>query len=99
LAPVLRRHRIHVRVGDGELARLDELRGSRSRPEFMRALLRAAGPLEPEDPPSHSEAIALLRESAFAGSIGARVALERATRSDRRELPRDVELERLLGDG
>jgi hypothetical protein len=93
---VLRRHRIHVRLDDDQVAQLDELRGPRSRPEFLRALLRTAGPIEPQDPPNHAEAVDLLRQAAIAGSITARVALERALRANGPQVPSDADLEELL---
>jgi hypothetical protein len=95
----MRAERVTVRLSAGELTRVDEFRGSRSRSAYVRELIRSAAP--PDDPePDHGEAIQLLAQSARDGSVTARVHLERALRGDRRKLPSDSELERLLrGDG
>jgi hypothetical protein len=70
---------VSIRMSPGELARVDELRGSGvSRSAFVWELLRRAGPLEEE--PSYAEALVLLARSARAGKVQAQVALERALR-------------------
>jgi len=94
-----REQQVHLRLSDHEAARLDELRGATPRPAFLRELIRTAAPLDDPDEPTHAEAIALLRESAVAGSIGARMALERALRGgDHRQEPPADELEQILGE-
>ncbi len=71
---------INVRMTESEVARLDELRPPKfSRSDFVRRLIREAGPIEVA--PSHSEAIQLLAQSARSGHVQAQVALERALRA------------------
>jgi hypothetical protein len=102
LGGVARSERIDVRMTPAEVARVDELRGPRSRPAFVRALLAAAGPLDAQDQPSHREAVRVLRERALAGNTTAAVAYERALRATPRSPEALVgdELETLIrGDG
>lgn len=81
---------VSIRLTPEELARLDEMRGSGvSRSAFMRALLRAAGPLDGE--PTHIEALRLLAESARGGKVAAQIALERALRASGASEPGELE--------
>jgi hypothetical protein len=98
LAVVARSERIDVRMTRSELAKIDEFRGSATRPEFLRRLVRAAGPLDAQEQPSHREAVRVLRERALGGNVSAAVAYERATRPTPRhpEAVGDDELEALL---
>ena len=86
---------ISVRLPVGELARLDEMRGSGvSRSAFVRELLRRSGPIDEE--PSYGESLRLLARSARAGKVPAQVALERALRASDVVSDADGELARLL---
>jgi hypothetical protein len=86
---------ISVRMSDGDLARLDELRPEGTgRPAFIRNLLRRATPTE--DSPTYEEAVALLARSARAGKVTAQIALERALRADQGVHEPEGELARLL---
>ncbi len=67
-----------VRLSDQEAARLDELRGARSRAVYMRSLLEE--PPREDDVATRGEALAVLTGLARGGSVGAAVALERALR-------------------
>jgi metal-responsive CopG/Arc/MetJ family transcriptional regulator len=69
--------RITVRLSGADLAKLDQVRGSRSRSAAIRDLVRGA--TRNAEPPTHSEALVLLREQAEAGSATAAIRLEQAT--------------------
>jgi Ribbon-helix-helix protein, copG family len=73
--------RLTVRVSAEALAKLDRAAAERglSRSGALRVLLE--GELPRGEPVNHDEAVRLLAESARSGSIPARIALERATRS------------------
>jgi hypothetical protein len=88
-------------MSTGELALIDELRGARSRPEFLRTLVHRAGPLDDDSAPNHAEALRLLQADARAGRATSIVAYEKAMRARREpESPvdGDGELEALLRD-
>lgn len=89
--------RLTVRLTPQEAAVLDEHRGGLSRSGYMkRVLLDPPTHGDSGDVPSHREAIALLREAALAGSVNARVAYERSTRSAQRDPERIDSLEEIL---
>jgi hypothetical protein len=99
LAVMRREARVDVRMTAGELALVDELRGRRSRPEFLRTLVHRAGPLDDDSGPNHDEALRLLQADARAGRATSIVAYERAMRVRDRELHEpDDDLEALLRD-
>jgi hypothetical protein len=86
---------VQVKLNDAELARLDELRGSSSRPAFLRCLLRA--PPDSREVATHEEALAILSAQARDGGATAAVALERALREDVRPESPDDQIADILG--
>jgi hypothetical protein len=68
-------HEIKVRVDDGELAVLDELRSGVSRAAYLRNLIRR--PPEVADVASKEEALAILSAMARDGRVTAAIALVR----------------------
>ena len=71
-----RNHEVRVQVSDNELASLDEHRGSLSRADYVRSLLRE--PPCREQIATVEEVLALLSEQGRAGKVSALVALLRA---------------------
>jgi hypothetical protein len=89
-----REHSIKVTFSADEVARLDELRPSRtSRPAFLRSLLRE--PPRDDDIATRTEALAILTSLARDGRVAAAIALERALRNEG-DGTRDV-LDEILG--
>ncbi len=87
---------ITFRAPPGEVARLDEFRGDRTRTAYIRELIRRASPADDDDGPDHAEALQLLAQSARNGSVTAAVALERALRAEPAPSAPDDELARIL---
>ena len=74
-----RENALKVTLTDDELARLDELRPSRTtRPAFVRSLLRE--PPRDDDVATQNEALSILTRLARDGRVAAAIALERALR-------------------
>ena len=73
-----REHDVMVRLDDGEVAVLDEHRGSAPRATYLRRLLH--GPSKEEDVASRAEAMAILTRLARDGKQQAAVALARELR-------------------
>jgi hypothetical protein len=74
-----RENEVKLRLSDGELARLDELRPSgASRAAYVRSILRE--PTSQAEVASRSEALAILTALARDGRVSAAIALERALR-------------------
>jgi hypothetical protein len=90
---VSREHHVKVRLGDQELARLDELRPpGTSRPAFLRSLLRE--PPRNDEVATREEALSILTSLARDGKVAAAIALERALRG---ETPTSDVLDEILG--
>ena len=91
-----RDHELKVRLDDGELARLDELRpDGMSRAGYVRELLRGAAPA-PVRVLIRAEALAVLSRMAEDGRVAAAIALARELRHDERPDAADDPLEELL---
>jgi hypothetical protein len=90
-----RDHELKVRLGAGELARLDELRPEDvSRAGYVRELLRDAAPVAARVL-TREEALAVLSRLAEDGRVAAAIALARELRHDERP-DADDPLEELL---
>lgn len=72
--------RVQITIGEQDLAKLDEMAAERglSRSAAIRALL--SGEVPSAAAADHTEAVLMLSESARAGSVQARIHLERALR-------------------
>jgi hypothetical protein len=70
-----REHEIKVRVDDGELEALDELRNGVTRAAFLRSLIRK--PPEVADVADREESLAILTAMARDGKVTAAIALAR----------------------
>jgi hypothetical protein len=75
---VAREHEIKVRLSDGELEELDELRGGIDRAVWLRQAIHK--PPETVDVASREEALAILTSLARDGRVSAAIALARELR-------------------